>query len=189
MILPRSKLPKKWREIRAAVFARDGGKCLICGACTVSQRDEYLRLNAYSSTLAKYFLDDLCISRRNLHFWECDHIVRRADGGSHALENLRTLCVKCHLRVTKTQHGTIDAVRPVARDEEDEFVLDRRYGRNGHRSHTFAELASMLNVSADRARKILHRAERESRRIEDDRNTQRQAKAAPQAAGNNLHRR
>lgn len=33
--------------------------------------------------------------------WDIDHIVPLADDGTSEMENLRTLCVKCHHQVTK----------------------------------------------------------------------------------------
>ncbi|WMM73018.1 HNH endonuclease signature motif containing protein [Rhodococcus pyridinivorans] len=34
---------------------------------------------------------------------EVDHIVGRGDGGTDDLENLRSLCVRCHDRYTRAQ--------------------------------------------------------------------------------------
>jgi len=39
-----------------------------------------------------------CGSREHL---ECDHIVRLSEGGSHDMENLRTLCRDCHIADTR----------------------------------------------------------------------------------------
>jgi 5-methylcytosine-specific restriction endonuclease McrA len=33
--------------------------------------------------------------------WDADHMVPVAEGGDHALDNIRTLCVPCHQRVTR----------------------------------------------------------------------------------------
>jgi len=32
--------------------------------------------------------------------WEVDHIVPRCEGGTNHMENLRTLCRRCHVRIT-----------------------------------------------------------------------------------------
>lgn len=37
-----------------------------------------------------------CVLCGSGHWLEIDHIVRYADGGSHDLSNLRTLCTHCH---------------------------------------------------------------------------------------------
>lgn len=52
--------------------------------------------------------------------WETDHIIARVEGGSDRQENLRTLCVPCHKRVTaelaaKRAAERRDAGRPLLR--------------------------------------------------------------------------
>lgn len=37
--------------------------------------------------------------------FEVDHIVPRADGGTHHLANLQTLCRKCHIEKTARDEG------------------------------------------------------------------------------------
>ena len=58
--------------LRECVFARDRGVCAICGINTKRRRQR----------------------------WEADHIVAVVEGGDSNLENIRTLCVPCHRRVT-----------------------------------------------------------------------------------------
>lgn len=44
----------------------------------------------------------------------CDHIVPRAEGGGHGLDNLRAACRPCHARKTATEGaGYRNADRPV----------------------------------------------------------------------------
>jgi len=54
---------------RKCVWARDQGKCAICGVVALNRRGE----------------------------WQADHIVPVAEGGGSCdLSNLRTLCTACH---------------------------------------------------------------------------------------------
>jgi 5-methylcytosine-specific restriction protein A len=39
------------------------------------------------------------------HLWEMDHKVPLAEGGTNALDNLRTLCIPCHRKVTAELAG------------------------------------------------------------------------------------
>jgi 5-methylcytosine-specific restriction endonuclease McrA len=41
------------------------------------------------------------------HFWEMDHCVPLAEGGTNELENLRVLCVPCHRAETKALAGRL----------------------------------------------------------------------------------
>jgi 5-methylcytosine-specific restriction endonuclease McrA len=38
-------------------------------------------------------------------FYEIDHIIRVADGGSNHISNLRALCPECHRRKTAFEGG------------------------------------------------------------------------------------
>lgn len=59
-------LPPDWQERRRAVLERDKYTCALCDA-------------------------DLHSGKANVH-----HVIRRADGGTHVLMNLVTLCDDCH---------------------------------------------------------------------------------------------
>lgn len=45
------------------------------------------------------------------HVYECDHIVPQVEGGGHAADNLRTLCIPCH----KAETSKLAARRAAAR--------------------------------------------------------------------------
>ncbi len=85
--------------LRDQVFARDHGVCALCGIDTAA---EYRRLRRARYTrrralLASWGLQSL--NRRSL--WDADHIVPVAEGGGECdLDNLRTLCLRCHRQVT-----------------------------------------------------------------------------------------
>ena len=61
--------PEVWRRICAAVKARDGHRCVRCGADP--ETDYTVKLTV-------------------------DHIVTHSQGGSDLPSNLRTLCLTCH---------------------------------------------------------------------------------------------
>lgn len=50
---------------------------------------------------------------------ECDHIIPREAGGTDDLENLQTLCVRCHIKKTKGDKGQPD---PESVTEWDDYV-------------------------------------------------------------------
>lgn len=53
-------------RLRYTILKRDGFQCLLCGATAQSTR------------------------------LEVDHIIPRAQGGEHAMTNMRTLCIECN---------------------------------------------------------------------------------------------
>lgn len=105
---------------REQVFERDRGVCAICGTNTVEQvrtleaefgdpgRSKYHWFVAYGR--GKAFanrLRQLAISKarwqsRSRGCWDMDHIVPVVEGGgSCGLDNLRTLCLRCHRGQTR----------------------------------------------------------------------------------------
>jgi N6-adenosine-specific RNA methylase IME4/5-methylcytosine-specific restriction endonuclease McrA len=73
---------ERWPSVqRRAVGKRDRGKCEICPTV--------VDVSAYP------------------HQWEMDHRIPLAEGGTNALDNLRTLCIPCHRRVTKELAGRL----------------------------------------------------------------------------------
>lgn len=85
--------------LRDRVFARDHGVCAECG---IDTRAEARRLKRSRGGNRKALLAEWGIKslwRRSL--WDADHIVPVAEGGGECdLDNLRTLCLKCHRRAT-----------------------------------------------------------------------------------------
>ena len=62
---------KAWSKIRQAVLIRDAWQCQDCGR--------------------------VCADKREAHV---DHVKPKALGGQDTLDNLRTLCIRCHGRKT-----------------------------------------------------------------------------------------
>lgn len=89
---------------RRKVWLRDQGVCALCATDTTSP--EYLRqLGEYhewrqsllTPPAGKRRIDHIYLSK-----WEMDHIVPVVEGGGQCgLDNLRTLCIPCHRKVTR----------------------------------------------------------------------------------------
>jgi 5-methylcytosine-specific restriction protein A len=85
--------------VRQKVLARDHGICAACGVdCPAAWRHlKRLRGLARAKMLADWGLRPG--SRKTL--WDADHIVPVVEGGGECdLENIRTLCLKCHRGAT-----------------------------------------------------------------------------------------
>jgi 5-methylcytosine-specific restriction protein A len=65
-----------WQKRRKAVLRRDNGLCVEC-----------------------YKRDTLTIAT------DVDHIVRKADGGTDDMDNLQSLCRRCHIAKTRLENG------------------------------------------------------------------------------------
>ena len=95
-------------QLRAQVFALEGGICQICGVDGYALFTRVLglepaeRLNALCNANWKLpksakALDRLLQNPREGDFWQADHIRAVSEGGGGCgLDNLRTLCVPCH---------------------------------------------------------------------------------------------
>lgn len=85
--------------VREKVFERDRGVCWCCGVDTLTA-DRQLRYarGARRAELLKHWG---LKARRRKSLWDADHIVPVAEGGGECdLENIRTLCLRCHRRAT-----------------------------------------------------------------------------------------
>ena len=95
--------------LREQVFRRDRGVCALCGLDAETLRKDKRKLD-YA---ARRVFEREWGRRRTL--WDADHILPVAEGGGECdLSNLRTLCLKCHARVTAELRARLAAVRALA---------------------------------------------------------------------------
>jgi 5-methylcytosine-specific restriction protein A len=85
--------------LREQVFARDKGVCAGCGADTVAMRRDMRKLDYAARRRLLKEWGQREGSRKS--WWDADHAVPVAEGGGQCdLENMRTLCLKCHRTAT-----------------------------------------------------------------------------------------
>jgi len=81
--------------LRDQVFARDRGVCAWCRVDTIAEarRLRYSGGERRAALLAHWGLKQ----RTRKSLWDADHILPVAEGGGECdLENIRTLCLRCH---------------------------------------------------------------------------------------------
>ena len=93
------KLRTQPAYLREQVFKRDRGICSACGidAMREARRLRYARGENRISLLAHWGLRRK--SRKSL--WDADHIIPVIEGGGECdLDNIRTMCLRCHRQAT-----------------------------------------------------------------------------------------
>jgi len=111
------RLKRGWgNQLRAQLFALEGGVCRLCSVdghalfTRVLALEPAERLNALCNANWKLpksakALDRLLQNPKEGDFWQADHILAVAEGGgSCGIENLRTLCVPCHIGKDRCIH-------------------------------------------------------------------------------------
>jgi len=73
-------------------------------AVAVRIRHQKRWLQAAAMRVAKYVAMGFPTILQSMSWWHADHIVPHSEGGTHALENMRTLCILCHKARTKKWH-------------------------------------------------------------------------------------
>jgi 5-methylcytosine-specific restriction endonuclease McrA len=98
-----------WAEARAAALKRDRG-CVRCGAMPFDEPEPHLR--DFTRERWKDYLPahKAWVQRRALAQLEVNHIVPRVGKGygrgcHNHLDNLETLCHRCHVKVTNVQRA------------------------------------------------------------------------------------
>lgn len=87
---------------------RDKGICKICGMDTFLVHRIARRMDDDECAIGMMVLLGWSASKAERGIlWEADHILPLVEGGSHALDNLRVLCVPCHVKVTSELAGRI----------------------------------------------------------------------------------
>lgn len=101
------KLRMSARYIRDCTYKRDKGICSICNLDTKDiakkalslfgdERNNYLKENNIS------LKRKIWMKKHGGGLWDADHIVPVKEGGGQCgLDNIRTLCIPCHKKVTK----------------------------------------------------------------------------------------
>ena len=85
--------------LRDQVLARDRGVCALCG---VDARAAYAELRRSRGVHRLKLLEHWGLTRlARKTLWDADHIVAVVEGGGECdLQNIRTLCLRCHRRQT-----------------------------------------------------------------------------------------
>ena len=105
------KLRSNVSYLREHVYKRDRGICAKCGVDTRMQkiRIEDVLCMAGHDTKNPTFLAlikewNLTVHESQKSLWQADHIVAVSEGGGETgLDNIRTLCTKCHKEQTAGQ--------------------------------------------------------------------------------------
>jgi 5-methylcytosine-specific restriction protein A len=85
--------------VRQKVFERDQGICAHCGVDCLAALRELKRLRGLAR--ARAFAHWGLRGKLRKSLWDADHIVPVVEGGGECdLENLRTLCLRCHRTAT-----------------------------------------------------------------------------------------
>lgn len=98
------------RYLRDCVFKRDNGICSVCNIDTKQTSKMALEMNVNDRIefLKKHNISLKRKIWKRKHgggLWDADHIISvKKGGGQCGLENLRTLCIKCHKNVTKESY-------------------------------------------------------------------------------------
>jgi len=100
------KLRTQPAYLREQVFVRDGGICARCRVDTVAAARQlrYSRASRRAALLAHWGLK----RRTRKSLWDADHILPVAEGGGECdLDNIRTLCLRCHRQATMALRGRL----------------------------------------------------------------------------------
>ena len=96
--------------LRQCVYKRDKGICKLCNIDTKLIAKQALEMNEEDRN--NYLISNNISLKRKIWkkkfgggLWDADHIIPvKKGGGNCGLDNLRTLCIKCHKGVTKDSY-------------------------------------------------------------------------------------
>jgi 5-methylcytosine-specific restriction endonuclease McrA len=125
------KLRSQPGYLREHILRRDRGVCAHCGLNTLS---ELIRLKRARGTARLALMKHWSINTRaRKSLWDADHIVPVAEGGGECdLDNIRTLCLRCHRVVTAQLRERIRRAKVAAMlRAEAETETGKNTGKNG----------------------------------------------------------
>lgn len=105
------------------ILERDKGICAICGKDNEAllelirfliknpAKQKYMRHWSYEDIVKRNCLTESRIEQsvnsEHGRLWDMDHIVPISDSGQRLIENIRTVCVSCHLMISKIYYYSI----------------------------------------------------------------------------------
>ncbi|KAL8118157.1 uncharacterized protein LOC141723593 [Apium graveolens] len=130
------------RSLREGLFQMEHGVCTSCHLdchklvehtkrLPLEKRESYIKKVAPDLANRPKLLEKLVREPSEGNAWHADHIVPvYLGGGECKLENMRTLCVVCHARVTKEQCAERRSTRLKAKKQLKELMIDLRNAQN-----------------------------------------------------------
>ncbi|KAJ6358808.1 hypothetical protein OIU76_000524 [Salix suchowensis] len=124
------------RSLRQELFQIEHGVCTICRLdchqlvrtikpLSLERRREYIEEAAPNVASQKKLLDKLANNPCEGNAWHADHIVPVYRGGGECkVENMRTLCVACHSKVTAAQRAERCSTREKGRKQLEVIMND-----------------------------------------------------------------
>ena len=106
------RLRSNHRYLKRCVYKRDKGICALCNIDTKIIAKQII--STVDPELKNKILKDNGVSLKRKVFkrkygggiWDADHIIPVKDGGGQCgLDNIRTLCITCHKKVTFPSRG------------------------------------------------------------------------------------
>jgi 5-methylcytosine-specific restriction enzyme A len=107
------KLRSQPGYLRELILKRDGGVCAHCDLDTIREHRKLKRARGDSRVALMRHWGLTKRMRKSL--WDADHILPVTEGGGECdLDNIRTLCLRCHRTVTARLHERIRRAKVAA---------------------------------------------------------------------------
>ena len=107
---------------------RDGGVCAHCGLNTIKEHGKLKRARGdiRSALMRHWGLN----ARMRKSLWDADHILPVTEGGGECdLDNIRTLCLRCHRLVTAQLRERIRRAKVAAMLAAEKGTISRAFPR------------------------------------------------------------
>lgn len=117
------------QRLRRLAYERDKGICALCKADCHKIKCVYWAILDFDAQ--GFYGEILGIKDKPHIFWEADHIVESADGGTDEIENIQTLCLRCHYAKSATSQAErrqrqVEVERAAQQAQRDAQVQNQR---------------------------------------------------------------